>query len=42
MYVWNPTETNVSAADNRAILVHAIVYTLPKTEDPERNLVGDF
>lgn len=45
MYVWNPTETNVSAADNRAILVHPIVYVLPKPEFPlviSRNLIQCF
>lgn len=42
MYVWNPTESNVSATDNRAILVHPVVYVLPKNEEPERIPVGDF
>lgn len=42
MYVWNPTETNVSAADNGAILVNPIVYILLKTEDPERIPISDF
>lgn len=39
MYVWNPSETNMSTVGNSAILVNPIVYTILKTCNPERILI---
>lgn len=42
MYVWNPSETNMSNVDNGAILVNPIVYIILKTYNPERIPISDF
>lgn len=42
MYVWNPTETNMSNTDNSAILVNPIVYIILKTCNPEIIHISDF
>lgn len=34
MYVWDPSETNMSSADNSAISVNPIVYIIVKTYNP--------
>lgn len=42
MYVWNPSETNMSHIDNSAISVNPIVYIILKTHNPERIPISDF
>lgn len=42
MLVWNPSETNMSNADNRTILVDPIVYIILRVCSPERIPISDF
>lgn len=42
MYVWNPSETNMSNIDNNAIFVNPIVYIILETYNPERIPISDF